>query len=249
MPGPDQTQDINDDIATAIRETLAKRRMSRAELAAQARISLSSLEKALSGHRPFTQQTLVRVEDVLGMRFRPQAEREAAHAPDSLGSYSRAAVKWIEGEYLTLRPLNTETPGIYAYRTEIAWQDQGAHLVFRESDRLDQAYTQAGTVAVPHQSGHIYLVTNSHGQHRLAILCRPTIKGELFGLLTTLHKGRGAQLTPVSMPIALIPIAALEAPVAIGRIAPGHARHAAYRACLDSILAEEFALLFRPQAG
>lgn len=248
MPGPGQTQDVNDEIARAIREALAKRRMSRAELAAQAKISLSSLEKALAGHRTFTQQTLVRVEDVLGMCFRPQTEREAAHAPDSLGSYGRAAVKWIEGEYLTLRPLNTETPGIYAYRTEIAWQNQGSHLVFRESDRLDQAYTQAGTVAVPHQSGHIYLVTNSHGQHRLAILCRPTIKGELFGLLTTLHKGRGAQLTPVSMPIALIPIATLEAQVDIGRIAPDHKSHPAYQACLNSILDEEFALLFTSQA-
>jgi len=40
-------------------------------------------------------------------------------------------------------------------------------LVFREGERQDAAYTQFGEVAVPNQSGHIYLVTNRHGQHRL----------------------------------------------------------------------------------
>jgi hypothetical protein len=35
-------------------------------------------------------------------------------------------------------------------------------LVFREGERQDAAYAQFGEVAVPNQSGHIYLVTNRH---------------------------------------------------------------------------------------
>ena len=247
MPGPGQSQQDNQHIAAAIREALAKRRMSRAELAAQSRISLSSLEKALSGQRPFTEQTLIRIEDVLSLRLRAVSASLPAHAPEDLGSYTRPAVGWIEGEYLTLRPLANGV-GLYAYRTEIAWDDARSHLVFRESDRLDQAYTQAGAVSIPHQSGHIYLATNRHGQHRLAVLCRPTIQGEMFGLLTTLQSGRGAQLTPVSMPIALVPIATLKFQVCSGKIGRSHPQFAAYQAALSRTLDEDFALLLKPQA-
>ena len=41
-------------VADQIREELARRRMSRKGLADQAKISISTLEKALSGRRPFT---------------------------------------------------------------------------------------------------------------------------------------------------------------------------------------------------
>ena len=46
---------------------------------------------------------------------------------------------------------------------------------------------------MPNQSGHIYLVTNRHGQHRLITVSRPTITGEMYGILTTLLAGRGSR--------------------------------------------------------
>ena len=67
-------------------------------------------------------------------------------------------------------------------------------LAFRERERSDAAYAQFGEVAVPNQSGHIYLVTNRHGQHRLITVSRPTITGEMYGILTTLLSGRGSAL-------------------------------------------------------
>ncbi len=70
---------------------------------------------------------------------------------------------WIEGAYLTLRPSFGDKGGIYAYRTEIFWDEAGSYLAFRESERLDAAFTQYGSVSVPNQSGHIYLVTNASG--------------------------------------------------------------------------------------
>src|ERR1700676_4105311 len=98
-------------VAALIREQLARRRISRQHLADQAKISISTLEKALSGRRPFTLATTIRLEQALGVSLRkPNAEAALAAAvaitlaPGELGFYSRPAVSFIEGNYLTLRP-------------------------------------------------------------------------------------------------------------------------------------------------
>jgi transcriptional regulator with XRE-family HTH domain len=234
-------------IAGLIREELARRRISRQLLADQAKISISTLEKALSGRRPFTLATTIRLEQALGVALRnSNAPVAISHgvAPDELGFYSRRAVAWIEGVYLTLRPSFGDTDAIYAYRTEISWDDTSSSLTFKESERLDAAFTQQGLVSVPNPSGHIYLVTNVHGQYRLIIVARPTISGEMYGILTTLQVGRGAQLTPVAAPIALIPLRGLK-DVHFGRIAPDDSCYATYRQHLKRTVDEPFALFLR----
>src|SRR5690349_22310046 len=158
------TDDQSRLIATQIREELARRRISRQLLADNAKISISTLEKALSGRRPFTLATTIRLEEALGVPLRKSSaavpEPASSLAPGDLGFYARPAVSWLEGAYLTLRPSFGEKNAIYAYRTEILWDDESSSLVFRESERLDAAFTQHGSVSVPNQSGHIYLVTN-----------------------------------------------------------------------------------------
>jgi transcriptional regulator with XRE-family HTH domain len=231
-------------IAAQIREELARRRISRQLLADRAKISISTLEKALSGRRPFTLATTIRLEEALGVPLRnnhaPIPAPEGV-APDELGYYSRRAVAWIEGVYLTLRPSFGAKDAIYAYRTEISWDSQSSNLVFKESERLDAAFTQQGDVSVPNPSGHIYLVTNVHGQYRLIIVARPTISGEMYGILTTLQVGRGAQLTPVAAPIALVPLRGFKE-VQFGRVGPEDACYATYRAYLKRTVEEPFAL-------
>ncbi len=217
--------------------------MSRAELAARAKISLSSLEKALSGQRSFTEQTVVRLEEALSIKLRSEAAGQIA--PEWLGSYARAAVQWIEGEYLTLRPAASDGNSIYAYRTEIFWNGAQPCLDFRESERLDGDYAQLGSVSVPHQTGHIYLVASRHGQYRIAILSRPLIKGEMFGILMTLQTGRGSQLMPVAAPLALVPLRPGDV---LGRIGPDNPRHADYAGMLQRAVAEDFARLLTPPA-
>lgn len=238
-------------IAARVREELARRRLTRQALSHHAKISLSTLEKALSGRRPFTLATLVRLEEALGLELRPRAPAPPAAvgngripglAPEELGSYARPAVAWIEGEYLTLRPSFSAPSAIYAYRTEIRWDDASSGLAFRESERLDADFTQHGLVSAPHQSGHIYLVTNRHGQYRLVIVSRPTINGEMHGVLTTLLAGRGAQLTPVATPIVLAPLRGIGA-AEFGRIDPGHAAFARYKKLLRRTVEEPFAYL------
>ena len=148
-------------------------------------------------------------------------------------------MRWIEGRYLTLRPSFGSPGDIFAYVTTIRWIDEAGHLGFAESQRLDARFEQGGHVSMPNLSGHIYLVTNVAGQHRLVILGRPTIEGSLYGLLTTLQVGKGSQLVPVACPIALARLDP-DAEPAIGRITPDAPAYADYREALDAATGGDF---------
>jgi transcriptional regulator with XRE-family HTH domain len=236
----------SDAVAGRVREELARRRLSRQWLADEARISISTLEKALAGRRPFTLGTVVRLEEALNIRLREAAPPPVAAndrgglAPEELGAYARPAVRWLEGHYLTLRPSVDEPGSVYAYRTVISWDDAQSALRFAESSRLDSEFTQQGLVSFPHLSGHIYLVTNHCGQYRLILLCRPT-HGAMNGVLTTLVVGSGSQLIPAATPITLVPIKGEEEPE-LGLIRPGMACYDEYRQRIDRIAAGRFAV-------
>jgi transcriptional regulator with XRE-family HTH domain len=235
-------------VAALVREQLARRRISRQQLADQAKISISTLEKALAGRRPFTLATTIRLEEALGVALR-KANADIAHvpapaimlAPGELGFYSRPAVSFIEATYLTLRPSFGDPAAIYAYSTEICWDAATSSLIFKESERLDAEFAQQGRVSVPNQSGYIYLVTNRQGQYRLVLICRPTINGEMFGIMTTLRAGRGAELIPVSAPIVYVPLSG-QANVEFGRITAGNPCYERYRKYLKRTVEEPFAL-------
>ncbi len=244
MSDEDLSPEENKAISGAIREELARRRLTRQHLADLAKLSLSTLEKSLSGQRTFTLATVVRLEEALQKPLRKgKANGEASLAPETLGSYSRPAVKWLEGSYLTLRPSFSVSKGVYAYRTEISWDHELSHLVFRESDRLDTAYKQEGVVSVPHQSGYIYLVTNKLGQHRMATLSRPMIGGEMFGLLATLQSGKGATLMPIAVPLVLAPVKNFGEKLRFGLIKPDEPEYAACEKLLRRCVNEPFVLL------
>lgn len=240
-------------VASRIREELARRRISRQMLADQSKISLSTLEKALSGQRPFTLATLIRIEEALCVRLRPADPEDARIkgegaelASEELGGYSRTSVGWLEGRYLTLRPSFSDPNTIFAYGTEIGWSAESSCLTFQESDRLDQPFTQHGRVSVPNMSGHIYLTTGIFGQHRLIIVSRPTIRGEMYGLLTTLQAGPGANLMPVSTSLVLVPEATMEV-VAYGRHSEPDACWKLYRPYLDRALNDAYVGFFSGQ--
>jgi transcriptional regulator with XRE-family HTH domain len=249
MPDPSDkqlTSEQSRSVAALVREQLARRRMSRQHLADQAKISISTLEKALSGRRPFTLATTVRIEEALGVSLRKgdgETARAASRdlAPGELGFYARPAVAWLEGVYLTLRPSFSDPQAIFVYQTKISWDEKASSLIFQESDRIDAKFSQQGLVSVPHQSGYIYLITNRQGQYRLVIISRPTINREMFGIMTTLRVGRGTELIPVAAPIAYVPASAFGNPEC-GRIEPNHPRYAEYRKLLKRTVEEPFAL-------
>jgi len=229
------TESESQAVALAIREHLARRRMSRQRLADEARLSISTLEKVLGGTRPFTLATLVRLEAALGVPLRPAAK--PVSAPKELGAYSRASVKWLEGDFLTLRPSFEVKDAIYAYRTAIAWDEERGCLAFAEAERIDAPYAQKGVVSLPTKSGHVYLHTNDDGQLRLAILSHPLITGQMYGVMTTLLSANGGHLVPVAVPFALVPLAP---GMRFGRVMPGEPLHSRYRAHLERAMAEDF---------
>lgn len=217
----------NEQIADRIREALAKRRISRKTLAVEARISVSTLEKAMAGDRPFSLASVMRIEQALGIALRSFKAEAPDIAPPELGSYSRDAVSWLEGQYLTLRPCFEVTGSIHAYCTTIAW-DGGRHcLQFSEGERFDSLNAQAGHVSLPSLTGKIYLSTSQHGQLRLAILNSPNRSREMSGLLLTLTSG--APSHPVATPIVLVP---RQTEHQFGRIAQEDAAFARYQTLL-----------------
>ena len=253
MQTPDKqlSDDQSRQVAEIVREEIARRRMSRQWLADKAKVSLSTLEKALGGRRPFTLATIVRLEQALDVSLRKAAATASVShpssgteiAPDALGAYSRRAVSFLEGTYVTLRPSFGDRDAIYAYQTVIAWDAAASSLLFHEGERLDAAFTQYGEVAVPNQSGFVYLATNRHGQHRLITVSRPTITGEMYGIIATLLSGRGSQLTPTAAPIAFLPARNVPHPT-VGRIAPVDSNYGLYREHLRRTTEESFALFF-----
>src|SRR6476661_3555291 len=116
------TYESSENVALTVREELARRRLSRQWLADEARVSLSTLEKALTGRRPFTLATVIRLEDALGTSLRTEQQQAAPaaqhiYAPESMGAYARPGVQWLEGQYLTLRPSFSEAGSVFAYLT------------------------------------------------------------------------------------------------------------------------------------
>ena len=107
--------------------------------------------------------------------------------------------------------------------------------------RMRVSFTQYGEVAVLNRSGHVYLVTNRHGQHRLITVSRPMISGEMYGVIATLMAGRGSQLTPIAAPIAFLPVKNVP-DAAYGRIATTDPRGALYREHLQRVSGEQFAM-------
>jgi len=234
---------LSRDLAAKVREELARRRISRQRLADDAKISISTLEKALSGTRPFTLATIIRLEEALKIKLRTPTAKDAAEAPAmgsapmELGGYSAGAVKWLEGDYLTLRPSFEVKDAVYAYRTKIEWSADKNCLCFQESERLDAPFSQKGVISIPNKSGRVYLLTSDEGQFRLAILGRPQVGGEMYGILTTLRAERGGQLQPVSTPLVLLQMARHAAQ--FGRIAPADPLYAEYRAHLQRAIDDD----------
>lgn len=232
----------SESVATMVREELARRRLSRQWLADEAKVSLSTLEKALAGRRPFTLATVIRLEDALNIKLRapvtmPQDMR--LFAPDTMGAYARPAVQWLEGTYLTLRPSFSEAGAIFAYLTSISWDEDEGHLVFSEASRTDREFSQKGFVSFPNISGAIYLVTIWQGQYRIALLNRPSGRW-LSGILLTLAAGEGAQLTPASLPIVLLPYEESDEK-AIGVVRQGDRDYDDYRTCVDRVTERGYA--------
>ncbi len=213
MPVPDKqlSAEQSRQIADTIREEIARRRISRQSLAELAKLRLSTLQKVLGGRRPFTLATTVRLEQALAASLRKTSDTPAPAAPngngdiapDGLGAYSRRAVAWIEGTYVTVRPSFGDKDAIFAYSTEIVWHAAASSLVFHgKANGRTRPSPSSARWRCRTSRDTSYLVTNRHGRHRLITVAHLAISSEMYGIITTLLAGRGSSLTPIAAPIA-----------------------------------------------
>jgi hypothetical protein len=82
-------------------------------------------------------------------------------------------------------------------------------------------------------------VTIWQGQYRIALLNRPSGRW-LSGILLTLASGEGAQLTPASLPIVLLPHDD-DDEKAVGVVRPGDKDYDDYRTCVDRVTQRGYA--------
>ena len=146
------------------------------------------------------------------------------------------------GSYLTLRPSFSEQGAIFAYLTEIAWDDVKGHLAFSEAGRLDAQYEQKGFVSFPNLSGAIYLVTISDGQYRLALLNRPAGGGDDRRNPVTTCGGARRAAYPRSGSNRSCADGRSGRDPQLGVVRSGDAAYDEYRTCVDRVTQAGFAL-------
>ena len=157
-------------------------------------------------------------------------------APIYMGGYTRKAVDHFIGSYLTLRPAFTMDGVLFAFRTDITWDDSWPSLMFQERNRPDAPYSHIGRVHVPPSSQFIHLVSLTKGAMRMILLSQIDQTEQMRGLITTLSR-KGPTLAPVSAPIIY---RRLDTPdLAIyGEIAAGHDMFDDYHAAIDQCMTE-----------
>ena len=109
--------------------------LSRQWLADEAKVSLSTLEKALAGRRPFTLATVIRLEDALGTRAtRPGSMRRTAPVRARYdGRLCAAGGPVARGHLSHAAAVVQRSRRIFAYLTSISWDEDDGHLVFSEA--------------------------------------------------------------------------------------------------------------------
>jgi hypothetical protein len=227
-----------DRIVKAIRDYLARERMSREQFAFKTKLGKSTIDKLLIGL--FSERTLAIVEERTGTSFRSRGII-AEKAADALGGYVRADVGAYEGDFLFLRPSFRDADVIWAFAMNMAWDDTVPGLVLRHADPNEP---QVGTVAIPGALPYIYVQSTTGRSVQQLILSRMEQDLRSRGLLLTLGNVLANAYVPVAAPVVLI--RQTSAADALGEIAPAHPKYQDYRADLDHVLRASYARLVIP---
>lgn len=200
-----------------IRTAMIEKKLTQAELADAADCHEKTIQNLLAG-KPVRDQTMFDVCMVLGLDFdkvkrgwRPEGRdapdaappEPARAAPTYMGAYTRAGVDHYVGSYLTLRPSFSTPDAVFAYRTDITWDDEWPSLAFQERDRPDKPFIHRGRLYIPAASMYVHLVSLTKGAMRMIIVTQLDMGGCMRGLITTLNKQR-SHFVPVSAPIMFL---------------------------------------------
>jgi len=166
-------------------------------------------------------------------------------SPIEWGGYSRAAVTYLIGSYLVLRPAFKTAGNVVAYATDIAWDEAAGGLTFQERDRLDARYSHRGHVRLPSMSMYMYLVSGENGWLRSVMLSVLDVSNEFHGILSTLHNVAGAMFLPVAAPVVYIKCDSFE-PDAFGEFKPGDRNYARYSELLKRTIDNSYVKMIVP---
>jgi transcriptional regulator with XRE-family HTH domain len=176
-----------------IEKYLADKRCSRETFAKLTGVSISTLNKILSGDKVASPRMLLKISTKTGLQF----EIEGPTFEFDLYQYERADVAHLEGSYQTLRPSFREARGIQCFETLISWNNDKSCLGFMEIDN-DLSPGNAGYVSVPLYQRIIYLLSVKTGNFRLAALSDAYEAGIFYGGLLTVASPSLSTKAPAS---------------------------------------------------
>jgi hypothetical protein len=174
------------------------------------------------------------------------ADADAKARPE-WGGYTKASVAELIGSYLVLRCAFKTPANVYAYATDILWDDAEGGLVFRERDRRDAKHSHRGHVRIPNLSMYMYLVSGENGWLRCVTLSVLDVVTEMHGVLSTLHNIAGAMYVPVATPVVYVKRASLDQEP-FGEITPSDPRHERYFDMLRQTITNTYVQMIVPGA-
>jgi TIR domain-containing protein len=170
-----------------------------------------------------------------------------AKARPEWGGYSKASVSELIGSYLVLRCTFKNPGNVFAYATDIFWDDAEGGLMFQERERLDAKHSHRGHVRIPNLSMYMYLVSGENGWLRSITVSVLDVVTEMHGLLSTLHNVAGAMYVPVVTPVVYIKRDHL-AQETFGEITPADPRHEGYLKMLRQTITNTYVQMIVPGA-
>jgi len=163
------------------------------------------------------------------------------------GGYTKASVAELIGSYLVVRCAFRAPGNVFAYATDILWDDAEGGLVFQERERLDAKHTHRGHVRIPNLSMYMYLISGENGWLRSVTLSVLDVISEMHGVLSTLHNVAGAMYVPVATPVVYIKRDSFDQEP-FGEITPADPRHERYFALLRQTITNTYVKMIVPGA-
>jgi hypothetical protein len=215
---------------------------------------LRAMDRTLeTGGKPAGAATVSAAPVWLGRTSEPRVPAPAVIADGGVkarpewGGYTKASVAELIGSYLVVRCAFRNPGNVFAYATDIFWDDAEGGLVFQERERLDAKHTHRGHVRIPNLSMYMYLTSGENGWLRSVTLSVLDVITEMHGVLSTLHNVAGAMYVPVVTPVVYIKRESFDQEP-FGEITPADPRHERYFEMLRQTITNTYVKMIVPGA-
>jgi hypothetical protein len=202
-----------------IERYMAQHSMNRGKFAALIGISPSTIDKLLSGHLPFSDKMLTKIEMKTGLI----SKSSVSSFDFEVSRPERHLITHLEGDYQAVRPSFREEGMIHTYVIRISFEDKLGGLVFEEINN-DMAPLNKGVVSIPVYNRMMYLLSCVQGNFRLAILSDGYEPGIFYGVKATVSSKKMIDKIPTAALFAIKKLSKDQEPC-YGVIPKDHDRH------------------------